>query len=79
MAESAFRQTNEPDDEEEDYMGDLSKLLPPEDTTSSKSIFRKVTTTVFALTLRHGFAVSFHLNSRVRYFIDFFIIFFLGL
>lgn len=42
MAESAFRQTNEPDDEEEDYMGDLSKLLPPEDTSSSKSMSKKV-------------------------------------
>lgn len=50
MAESAFKQTNEPDneEEEEDYMGDLSKLLPVEDTTSSKSLSRKVTPSGFA-------------------------------
>lgn len=77
MAESAFRQTNEPDDEEEDYMGDLSKLLPPEDTSSSKSMSKKVTTDGFARVLQlifelsNGFSVSFHLNSRVRYPIHF--------
>ncbi|KAG6580816.1 G patch domain-containing protein 11 [Cucurbita argyrosperma subsp. argyrosperma] len=42
MAESAFKQSNEPDDGEEDYMGDLSKLLPPEVTSSSKSMSKKL-------------------------------------